>query len=432
MIKRCQIIPELIFNNLEGIEEQIKPHIKGFDIDNMKEVLTILSSHIRKENKLNPSKKNNSAQLRLDYINELVPQGGKYLKHLVLLGYIKIVDGYIPGEKSYSYKYTEKWESKYVFRNLNNPKLARRIDKVYEKYSKLRLKTLRTYADQVKYLKLLTIVDGWQEFIDLNCTDSVHQRNCVIASAMRIINKDFYYSIDKTAGRFHSNLTSMKRGLKQFLRVKGEKLVNIDVKNCQPYLALLLLTNPQKAAFLAKDDSELKYILENLEISECEDIELFKKLVLEGTFYEYLMEEFKNEGFELSRDDTKIQVLKIFFASNDLPSDKIDPTNLQCRLIFMSLFPNVHNIFSQIRGDSFFTYNRFAILLQSIEAYVMLDFIMKRVYKVIPKIIAMTVHDSIMVGEGIKCNELVKKIMIEEFKEFIGFEPKVKIESYEE
>jgi hypothetical protein len=141
------------------------------------------------------------------------------------------------------------------------------------------------------------------------------------------------------------------------------------------------------------------------------------------------MNEFINDGLELTRTETKRQVLRILFARNRMPKDE---TNRKVRQIFINKFPTVHRIFSKVRGhengDKFQSFSRFAILLQSIESHLMLDLILKRIYKELPGTIAITIHDSIMTGVLTDNVESVKKIMIEELTYFVGFQPQIKID----
>jgi hypothetical protein len=168
------------------------------------------------------------------------------------------------------------------------------------------------------------------------------------------------------------------------------------------------------------------------------------------------MNEFSKEGLILSRDETKKQVLRILFARNRMPRNPINDTEVivsnltekekrkreefirdypkikKARQIFIKSFPTVHRIFSKVRGhekgDKFQNFKRFAILLQRIESYLMLDIILKRIYKELPGTIAITVHDSIMTGILTNNIEAVRKIMIDELTFFIGFQPQIKIE----
>jgi hypothetical protein len=137
--------------------------------------------------------------------------------------------------------------------------------------------------------------------------------------------------------------------------------------------------------------------------------------------------------FELTRDETKVQVLRILFARNRMPKDGI---NRKCRMIFKKRFPTVYRIFNKVRGnakgDKFHSFKRFAILLQRVEAYLMLDVILKRIYKELPGTVAITIHDSIMTGILTDNVNAVRKIMVEELTKFTGFRPQIKIEDNRE
>jgi len=226
---------------------------------------------------------------------------------------------------------------------------------------------------------------------------------------------------------FTSNVTNMAKVLRPCLRINGEPLVNIDVKNSQPYLSTIILTDPGKVSFMT-NNTAFAMLLQTLKVSLNEDVKKYIQLVVSGQLYEYLMNE-----FELSRADTKVQVLRILFARNRIPKDGV---NRKCRQIFKDRFPTVHRIFSKVRGrqrgDKFTSYKRFAILLQRIEAYLMLDVILKRIYKELPGTIAITVHDSIMTGILTNNVEAVRKIIVDELTSFVGFAPKIKIEDNKE
>jgi hypothetical protein len=122
----------------------------------------------------------------------------------------------------------------------------------------------------------------------------------------------------------------------------------------------------------------LSRFIKNLQITQTEDVKKYIDLVVKGQLYEYLSEEFKRRGLKYTtRDEVKEQVLIILFDKNvDYP---------QSRRVFEELFPEVHRIFSLVRGyergHKFKSYQRFAILLQRIEAHIILNIILKRINK---------------------------------------------------
>ena len=408
-----QILPKKVFQSLEAIDILLRPEIKGYCEDYLKEVISIVACHIRKDGNYTP--------LKIKYIKKLVPQGHKYLLELIALGVIRRSGFAKKGECSYKYSFTPEYNSRYISLPLKNQKLIRRIES-----ARKQLNPVLYNMEQIKYLRKLSIDGSYKELLKSNYT--TQQYNFILGSATRIINEDIYYSVDKTSGRFHSNVTNLAKGLRPYLRVNGEPLVNIDIKNSQPYLSTIILTNPGKVSWMT-ENSAFALLLQSLKVSLKEDVKRYINLVISGQLYEYMEGEFNKEGIIVSRDETKRQMLRILFARNRLPKEG---TNRQCRLIFKNNFPTVYRIFNKVRGsargDRFHNYKRFAILLQRIEAYLMLDVILKRIYKELPGVVAITIHDSIMTGILTNNVEAVRKIMAEEMTKFTGFRPQIKIE----
>jgi hypothetical protein len=220
----------------------------------------------------------------------------------------------------------------------------------------------------------------------------------------------------------------MKTELRKYLRVEGEPLTNIDIKNSQPYLSILLLTNPKKVAFLAKDPS-LGTLLKSMKSVDSEDVERYISLVTSGKFYDYLVDEFEKSGLILTRDETKPKVLLIFFSDDKAIYNNIEN---KTREIFIELFPTVHRQFSIIRGagkgENYQNFKRFAILLQRIESYLVLDVIMKKVYRKFPKTFVMTIHDSILTVSDGAVVDTIKNMMGNDLQKFVGWPAQLKIE----
>jgi hypothetical protein len=415
-----QLMPERIKEALPTIDGLIAPEIAGYCRDYLQEVISVVACHVRKNEEASP--------LKMNFIKKMVPQGDKYLNALIDLGIVERSGHYTPGQVAYKYSFTPDYDSRYTTSSLTNAKLIRRIETAFASFTREAAKSIRGRSEQVRFLKMLSIDPGFMNFINENYTADCDAYNRVLASATRIINGDIFYSIDSTSGRFHSNVTNCPKGFRPYLQVNGKSLVNIDVKNCQPYLSTLILTDPLKASAYAENPA-FAMVLQTLKVSQAEDVKNYISLVINGTFYEYLMTEFAGEGLHLDRSETKRQVLRILFARNRSPKDE---TNRKARSVFKLRFPTVHRIFSKVRGsergDKFTSFKRFAILLQRMESYLMLDVVLKRIYRELPDVIAITIHDSIMTGVMTNNVEAVKNILIEELTYFVGFRPNVSIE----
>jgi hypothetical protein len=422
-INYYQLIPEKVVQEFDIINDLLRPKIKGFSADFLKEVISIIACHIQYKDE----DKEPAAPLKMVYLKKLVPQADRYMKGLIDLGIIQRLGNYVPGEVSYKYRFSPKYHSRYITVSLENAKLIRRIKKIHEDTEKT-MHTIRGRSGQTKFLKKLTIDDNWMSFINANFFYDTNEYDKNLQSAIRIMNGDIFHTVDNTSGRYHSNITNMAKGLRPFLRINGEPLVNIDIKNSQPYLSTIILTNPGKVANMTKN-TDFALLLQSLKVSKCKDVTNYINLVISGQLYEFLMSEFGKKGLHLTRDETKKQVLRILFDQNRMPANEL---NRKCKTIFKDLFPQVNKVFNKVRGyergDKFKSYKRFAILLQTIESYLILEVILKRIYRELPATIALTIHDSIMTGADNNSIEAIHKIMIYELTFFVGYAPKIKIE----
>jgi hypothetical protein len=418
--KYYQVLPEKVLCDLPVISELLAPEIKGFNVDCLKEVISIVAKNLQKNK--------DTAPLRYKLIREFVPQGHLYLKGLLDAGIVIRLGQFKFKIECYKYRFAPEYISKYKTLPLENAKLVLRIKEAWDNYKKREVaKSIWGRSEQKQWLHRLTINPGYEKYLEEN-SYSVAQFNAAIGSAAKIQNGEIFYKVDNTSKRFHSNITNISKDLRPFLRINNEPLVNIDVKNCQPYLSTIILTNPSKVSWLTKNTA-FALCLQTLKVSHNKDVKDYIYLVANGQLYEFMMAAFANEGLILNRQETKRQILRILFARNRPPND---PVNRLARDVFKKTFPTVHRIFSKVRGSTrgnkFENFKRFSILLQRIESYLMLDIILKRIYRELPGTIAVTIHDSIMTGILTNNVEAVRKIINDELTIFVGIAPKIEIE----
>lgn len=416
-----QLVPKSILDNYANIENRIKPLVACYKKEYLIQILTIVARHLRRDGGM--------AKLYMKYLKKQVPQGNEYILALIDNKILQRSDYYIQGLKSFEYSFCADYQDEYIEVELADRALINRLAALSIRIKRDNAKSLLGHTRQAKYLQLLTIDPKF--FIEYmnNCPIvDIEKKNCIIASASRITNHDFNCSRDSTSKRLHSNVTNMKTELRRYLRVEGEPLTNIDIKNSQPYLSTLLLTNPRKVAFLAKDP-DLGALLKSMKSVDSEDVKRYISLVTSGVFYDYLVDEFKKSGLILTRDETKPKVLLIFFSDDKAIYNNIEN---KTREIFIELFPTVHRQFSIIRGagkgENYQNFKRFAILLQRIESYLVLDVIMKKVYRKFPTTFVMTIHDSILTVSDGAVVDTIKNMMGNDLQKFVGWPAQLKIE----
>lgn len=304
----------------------------------------------------------------------------------------------------------------------------------------------------------------------------------ILFAAQKIANNNYYHEFDPVAGRFHTSLTNLKKQLRNFLTYNGKSLWEIDVRNSQPYFSLVLLDKEfygakdpdrggnfsyghslsiQKYIFtkdfssntlvnslktkdkITFNEMSSKNILTNnlfqnipnvftnvmvgniIKEFDNEDIVHYKREVLAGTLYEYLLKKYIEQTGrqDMSRDKMKKVMFTILFSENEkedagwlsFKGKKIKEQRKLAKDLFRSCFPTVMKIFEYIKQDK---HNLLACLLQVIEAHVMLTKVCGRIKRERPAMPLFTVHDSIMTPEG---NEgYLKKIIEEECLKLTG------------
>lgn len=389
---------------------------------------------------------------------------------------------YIVGEKSIGYRFSKKYRTSLIVDQIKNRTLIRAYNKGFTNRVEGRIKQPKLYS----WFMGLEIDDSAAiEFLKekfekdkanpkkkkrrkygqkTGFKDPQNIYNISKINVEKIKNKQFFFRIDKTAGRLHTNLTNIVSSVRNFITHKGEKLVTIDIVNCQPLMFTLVLrrefwTSPILDQVLSVTNDTQKtsetfkllkhmtvkyYSLFNInqlhyakytflsppmlskmhECTEDDDVELYVELVEKGCLYEYMEEELFFSESEVSKEiqnrkDIKDVIFSALFSSNDFLNHK----DARPKKEFDRMFSNVYNKMELIKEGQ---KNRLAILLQELESKLMLDCAAKRISKEKPSVPIFTVHDSITTTVGNE--DYVKHIIIEEFKRNIGIKPKLKTE----
>jgi len=409
-------IPEKVLNDLLVIVELGKPEIPGFKKSYLLEILTLISLHIHKDKGETP--------LKMQYLCKLIWNAGRdYLPFLINWGVIKRSTNYKPGVFSYSYSFTSEYQSKYQAFPVTDNFLIRRLEKINLKHN-----VTHKYPGQNKFIRKITIDPKAFDFIQ--SIEDMKKYNHALSAILKIYHGDIFYTIDPTSGRYHSNLTNLPSSLRQFIRIEGKRLSNIDVKNSQPYFFSLLLTDPGKVAHLAKNE-KFSLLVKSLQPIHSLDVTMWFFLVKSGNLYRFFWEKLRERELmksysiydEVTKKKVKEKLFVIFYGRTKLWS----PVH-QC---FYDTFPNVYERIVCLKGfdkgNKFKSFKRLAILLQTIESHVILNIILPKINKKHPETIAVTIHDSIMTSTD-DINR-VRNIMDQELTKFVGDKPTLKTEN---
>ena len=402
------------------------------------------------------------APLSSKLLKEVVYDYKKYLAFLVDNDVLLTDNHFILGEKCREYRFN----APYAGRKLkelkrSNYKLRQAIRRAAEKRNKENKESMWGYSYLTKWwdtnkLKIDTkAANAWidnyeQEKINAINADAKIIDKTVLLENARDTTEDFRtlvkginhntarYCFSGKGHRFYNPISNLKSELRSFLTYDGQPLVDIDIKNSQPFLATALLkssfwapdkkANCQKLCLqgISKEISKevrsnkiLGYIITLLETSETlhhseSDLKNYTDLVLRGLFYEYIQHHFQNlypERFS-NRKDVKREVLRIFYVENKKTGWEF---YRPCRT-FKKLFPNVSELFRLIKEIQS---NYLPIILQRLESFIMLDVVCKKLSNQHPAIPFFTIHDNIITTKGNE--DIVKDVMNKEIIQLLGY-----------
>jgi len=400
-------------------------------------------------------------------LKALVQDYRMYLTFLLEAGIVSTDNRFIEGKKSKGYCINSPYSGeKLITIPLTDYKLRKAIKRVRAISEKERKKSLWGYGYLTKWWdteKLVIDVDGALLFIKedlsqkidrINRDSEIKDKKARIAQA-KDTAEDFRYLVHTLKGktyigfsgdgkRFYNPVTNLKRGLRRFLTYDGQTLVEIDVKNCQPFLSIALFDEdfwkPYDKVFgeklnLERMDKGLYDKIFNLGIvndiitflnsskthaSKGFQIKKYTEYAIGEDFYKSMQECFVLEcpkEFK-DRDSTKLEMMKILYMDNhtqQFPKPSI---------AFKNKFPEVFGLFRIIRSVKEHE-NLLAIILQRIESYLVIEKTCKRLSIEYPGIPLFTIHDSILTAEG---NEYtVDNILREEIKKYIGYQPRTRL-----
>ena len=418
----------------------------------------VIKSRAQHRNEINEHT-NPYAPLSSEYLQEVVHDYRNYLNFLLANGILLTDNQFIVGEKCkwycFNYPYSGQRLKEVIVDNYLLKKAIRRAsEKRNEKVKKSMwgYSYLTNWWDEGKLEIDLKAAHSWidgyeKEKIERIKLDAkITDKELAIGNAIEttddfkyltasINSKKYRYSFSGEGHRFYNPISNLKKELRNFLTYDGLPLVDVDIKNSQPFLAIALLkssfwgrSSGKKRQILRLEDISkeifnkvskeeyYKHIITLLKTSESlvqkeSPFKKFTDLVINGTFYEYIQEHF--EPFYPTKFDTrgkvKVSVLTIFYIENYIA------VHHKPSQTFKEHFPEVYELFRLIKEIQ---NNYLPIILQRIESYLVIDVVCKTLSKQHPEIPIFTIHDNIITTKG---NEaVVKDIMSLEIEKWIG------------
>lgn len=251
-----------------------------------------------------------------------------------------------------------------------------------------------------------------------------------------------FFKPDLKAGRLHHSLTQIKRSHRNRIKVEGQRLWQIDVSSCQPFLLWQLVKRGMRPDVFAEYKRFSKQ-LTKLEYNDYPYVsksstENFGLLAKEGGIYQFI-EKIVNGGRvgrKASRAKIKRDLLRVLFWW-EKPDSKKNPVRGIVRREFPELYqwvirfneencPKTHTITlpDKSKKEVRLKCSGLAILLQRLEAFVILHVAANLFVSRCPSAPLISIHDSLATTED-KTGEL-RACLEEAFLKTFGEIPHLK------
>lgn len=294
------------------------------------------------------------------------------------------------------------------------------------------------YVSNLKSLLLEKVdkFDGDKDEMTSRINDNIKDMKSKIRSIQK---KKFRPSVSNSNHRLNSVITNLNKELRYYLRINGNRLVEVDMKSSQPYVLGSILTDRFFSGDTNIDCSlnriypqlynQLKYISSNPTsgvISEieksiynnkegfpmyfmsggldnCPEIQSYRNLPFKEGFYSHFNSSYLNGDFETQKvKDDIMLVLNMESLKKRKHIEIIQQFKIQ--------FPNINSFIESLNSFEKFK-AAVAILLQRTESYLFLLVGCNAVNEQLPDVPFLTIHDSILIEE--KYSETTKRILEE-------------------
>lgn len=294
------------------------------------------------------------------------------------------------------------------------------------------------YVSTLKSLLLEKVnqFDGDKDEMTKRVNDIIKEMKSKISAIQK---KKFKTSVSMNNHRLNSVITNLNRELRYYLRINGNRLIEVDMKSSQPYVLGSILTNdfftwdtsidyrlssiyPQLYSQLyyivSKSNTDITSLIGNSiynnkegfpkyfmsgDLDNCPEIQSYRNLPFKEGFYSHLNMTFFNRDFgtQKVKDDIML-VLNL----KELEKRK----HIELIQQFKIHFPNINSFIESVNSLNVFK-SAVAILLQRSESYLFLLVGCKAVYEQLIDVPFLTIHDSILIEE--QYSETIKQILEE-------------------
>jgi hypothetical protein len=256
-----------------------------------------------------------------------------------------------------------------------------------------------------------------------------------LLNSTELINRgEFNPKVSLSNHRFSSLLTRTPKILRNYMRINGVSITEVDIKSCQPYLLSTILfseftsSDAENEFNLKTVFPELFYLLNEigfislsndgnhphnllhcyLSDEEFESVNQFRNIDFTNDFYNHIIVLASENGIVTNRDKVKNKTMSYLFGE-----DELNRTRNDIQMVFENHYCGLNRLIE--RFNYMWKNKEFSILLQRTESYIFLKRVLQEINTEYPDTPIFTIHDSVYTTE--------------EFGEFIRNEVKYRIEN---
>lgn len=429
----------------------------------------------RKENKY---AQDDYIPLKMQYLRKYVDDAEKYLQYLIKTGILLTDSWYIKGEKSIGYKFQSSYlgtPTVYLTRQKGeeegtaitligfdtNAKKVKHLKKwfnnkltinvsdaqkeVYANYWKRDGEELPIFYDDIDFSKVSNIGINRRSEKFTNRKHEAQYRSLLGGMVIPLAtyeNKDFTFKIDESGYRLHTNITNLMKTIRKHVKYDGKTIVSFDIKNSQPFF-LNVITSPTfwqdseqtqhfNVSFLQRPSKQFGNVYRRYRKAPLtmrafaqtqyrSTFELFKKVTLDGSLYEFIQKKHIEKTDEkLERDKVKRELISILYDQDRMYRRyqyEIEDT-------IREVFPGLMEFCNSFKTKD--EYNGLALLLQNVESTVVLRIVTANIAKEYPDMPLFTIHDSIGTTEDY--GPILGPLVTSEIEKCVGLRPTIKEE----
>jgi hypothetical protein len=428
--------------DLAEIEENFPPLYKYYKREVAYKLVTFIlnAMYIRKD-------ADEFVELHSKALKKLISDYSKYRDYLEAAGVIEACHAYKLNYKSKSYKVSDK----YLCDGFDSVTFSEKRDK-YEMFRKNKIIALAKFPEiaatigniQIdpevyRFLEVdeqrklngeapkdtYQVIDPdkpWKKITKVKKPENQHRRAKFLLEKLKEGNHNL--TLDSTVNRLHHMICSLPSITRSFLKFPNSEISQVDISSSQ-FFSINRVIQPGfwngKDNYInlnnLKEDIKNKY--EGLysrslypicaKDSNLTEFLAFADITCSGKFYQTFISE------TLDIDQVKQKCFEVLFSSPRAPIN---------RKWFKDVFPNIWKIMAILQLQD----KEMPKLLQNLESCIILNNVVPRIYKDIPGIQIIPIHDCIVAPTSqIKA---VEAIMVDEIAKCIGFTPHVKITHY--